>query len=383
MMNALWKRLSGSEHGDLRVASASEQAKVDRLVQMGFEASPALSALRESDGNVDAAVAVLLAAPSSSSETERSSPAPPPAAPSAREVRAAAAEARQARHAARNPLNQIRTAMGRARSGSGRQEHNAPAARPTSPRSFETRLEVICGELANFPRAVDQLVYMIKTIIENPGVRKYREVKLTNRRFAATVGTAGNAGIDLLKLVGFVQTGDWLVLRGAEDPARLWLAKGALENTQNSSMYTMAQDRAAFMEAIEDSRNSANAEEAERRLEYVSSVPVEPEVGIAGTTRVRVYFGENVVERRFNADDVVKGIIMWLGAEHSSLIPRKLESGAWELVNATLYPPHVMELDTLYDKTLQSAGLWPGAELRVQAAGTLEAERREKERAAE
>lgn len=383
-MSALWKRLSGTETDGVQVANASEQAKVDRLVQMGFDSSPALFALRQADGNVDAAVSVLLSGAESSAPTSATSHAQ-----SAREIRAAAAEARQAR----NPLSQIRSAMNRGRTGSQLQQQatqNNSQRQPqessrqdASTRSFESRLEIVCGALAGYPRAVDQLLYMIKTIISNPGVRRYREVKTSNRRFVATVGTAGTTGHDLLKLIGFVQTGDWLVLRGAEDPARLWLAQSALENVQNSSVYELAREREAFNDAITESIACASAEEAERRQEFVSSVPVEPEEGVAGTTRIRVFCGDHVVERRFHSDDVVNGIIMWLGAERSSLIPGKLASGSWELVNSTLYPPHVMELEDLYDTTLQSAGLWPGAELKVQPAGTLERERREKEHAAE
>ena len=58
-------------------------------------------------------------------------------------------------------------------------------------------------------------------------------------------------------------------------------------------------------------------------------------------------------------------MIRWLGAEHSSTVARKLESGEYALKNETLLDHVVLNVQRDQGKTLQSLGLWPGAELAV------------------
>jgi len=345
-MNALWKRVSGSASG-----TAAERRQVEPLVQMGFEAEAALAALRRAQGNADLAAEMLLQQQQQQQQQGEGRSAQ--GLQSGRDARAAAAEERRGQKS--GPLSRLKGAM------KGKSSTDA----------FETQLEAVCGQLAEFPSAVDTFIYAIGKVLENPGEKKFREVKTTNKRFKSTIGKAGALGPRLLRLLGFSEAGEWYVLRGGEDPARLWMAKAALERTQDSAVYLYAKDREDFEKAMEESMGSANEEENNRRKEYKNRVPAEPELGVAGTTVIRVFFSDKVVQRRFNSDDIVEGIIMWLGAEHSSVIPKKLRSGEWELTNATLFPEAVVDVNEVEQKTLQAANFWPSAELRIQPAGML------------
>jgi len=348
--------------------TAEDSAKVDHLVAMGFDEAPALLALRQNGWHVERAVEALLAAPPAAGTS-----APPRTATQIqREERAAAAEQRASAHSRASARSHSS-----ARHASGRLQAAASgvagaASRLLKPRSLEQKLDDVCAKLAHHPAALDMLIYVIDTILNNPGEPKYREIKTTNRRFRETIGLAGAAGPELLQMLGFTRTGDWFVLRGAEDPARLYLGKSALEATvEHNPSYAIANDRIAFEKALKASKDSADREEAARREEFAPKVPVEPELGKAGTTRITVFCGGDVLQRRFNSDDIVDSILAWLGASYSSIVPGRLERAEWELVDKTLYPKRVVNLDEDRYKTLHAAKMWPSAELTVQAAGTL------------
>jgi hypothetical protein len=384
-MQSLLARMGQVRSGDAAASGgASEEAKLARLVQMGFDESPARFALQECGGDVQAAIELLFAgnaggASSSVRDVE---------ADLRRQRAAAAAEHRAAprsgprRASAAAPVSSVSVSVPGASTGSAGAALGAQspfAARKDNKgreaRSLDKQAEAVAAALSEFPDAVDMLVLVLRTLAQHPGEAKYREVKTTNARFRDTVGRAGSAGTAMLELAGFSRAGDWYVLRGAaEDPARLFTCRGALEAAQGSARYALARDRAAFESALQASVGTAGEEEERRKAALRPRVPAQPEAGRAGTTRVTVFCGDQVLQRRFNSDDVVRDIVHWLGAEHRSVIPdRLLGDRSWEFVNKTVYPPRVLELsDKELGMTLMAADMWPGAELVVQPAGTLE-----------
>jgi len=344
-------------------------------MSMGFPQSSSLIALRQCNGNLEQAVELLINGGVTRSDGVRdvsTNPAQQPAVRSGRLSRAAeAAESRRDN----NPLYTVRTKQDNRNvaKGKGTKQSNKQ-------KSFEDRVEEASKKLATTPQCVDTLIYVIGTILSNPKEKKYREIKMTNKRFESTVGKAGKDGTDFLLLLGFTQAGDWFVLRGTQDSAKLWIGKSCLEKRKTEATYQVAKDRLAFEKALEESMASANEEEQARKDIYSKKVPVEPDMGIAGTTRITVFVLGKVLQRRFSADDTLKGVIMWLGATHCSLIPDKLSCNEWELIDKTLYPLRAIDIVKQMDKTLQSIELWPSAELLIQPAGTLKAETAERER---
>jgi hypothetical protein len=121
---------------------------------------------------------------------------------------------------------------------------------------------------------------------------------------------------------------------------------------------------------MEASKKVATEEETIRRGKFVGLVPREPTEGAAGTTVIRVFVGPSYIERKFASDESLMKIVYWLGAEQSSILPDKLTNKEWELVDVTLNPKRVLDVELDAEKTLHAMGFWPSAELRVQAAGT-------------
>jgi hypothetical protein len=362
--------------------SASDAAKLQRLLHMGFDESPARFALHECRGDVQAAIEMLFAGGTGSAGGGGAGGARSVSgglreveADLRRQRAAAAAEQRGAPRSGPARAGATAPASVSVSGASAGAQSQSPSKKDKEERSLDKQAERLATAMSETPEAVDMLVLVLRTIAQHPGEAKYREVKTTNARFRDTVGRAGSAGTAMLELAGFSRAGDWHVLRGAaEDPARLFTCRSALEAAQGSARYLLARDRAAFEAALQASVGTAGEEEERRKAALRPRVPAQPEAGRAGTTRVTVFCGEDVLQRRFNSDDVVRDIVHWLGAEHRSVIPdRLLGDRSWELVNKTVYPPHVLELsDKELGQTLMAAEMWPGAELVVQPAGTLE-----------
>ena len=175
-------------------------------------------------------------------------------------------------------------------------------------------------------------------------------------------------GERFLSALGFLMSGDWLVLsRQGEDKALLWLGKTCLEKVQTEITYLRARDRIEMEKVLEVSTASADEEETARRKKFDAKVVPEPKEGSAGTTRVSVMCGNVALRRRFCADDSIESIVCWLGATHSSLIPIKLDEASWMLYDTTLYPERPIDYAKLKHSTLQAANLWPSCELELRA----------------
>ncbi len=415
-------RLGGGAGGAGGNLSASERAKVQHIVSMGFDASPAVYALRSAKWDVQDTVALLV---SQASTSQRQSPSGSRTTAtngggntlgggnaregSRREAAALAAE-RRAKQKFGNASSKVRktTSKGRAErakkeasfaaelgkssgaavtasvsslaaastafqntSTSSRATASRPAPAPAQAstlvsRNPEERIKVLANMVAKYPPTVDTLVFIITAILDNPGVQKYRELKTTNKRFTSRVGASEGHGERFLTALGFSKSGEWLVLSPrAEDKALLWLGKACLEKIKNEITYIRASDQIELEKALSASAASADEEEAARRKTFESKVVPEPEEGSGGTTRVMVKMGPTTAQRRFCADDSVENIVCWLGATQSSLIPPQLENGEWTLCDCTLYPERVLDYSLMRDMTLQAAKLWPSCELEL------------------
>lgn len=325
-------------------------------------------ALEATQGNVDAAVELLIqqgpaAAAGSAGSGQRSTRDQ-----HARDQRARAAEDRLRG----DPLSSMRTGGGGSGKSKGTRSTAASAAaasRAGESGGVELLLQSTSERLAPHPKAVDTLAYALNTIIKNPKVQKYRELKMTNKSFAESIGSAGPAAIYFLAAVGFEASGEWQVLKD-EDTVRLWLGKSALETVQQSPQYLVAKDDLLFQKAMEASKRVATEEETIRRAKFERLVPPPTTPGAAGTTVIRVFVGPSNIERKFASDESLMKIVWWLGAEQSSVMPDKLKDNVWELVDVTLNPSRVVDVNLEGEKTLHAMGFWPSAELRVQAAGT-------------
>eukprot|EP00511_Aplanochytrium_stocchinoi_P007855 CAMPEP_0204844732 /NCGR_PEP_ID=MMETSP1347-20130617/517_1 /ASSEMBLY_ACC=CAM_ASM_000690 /TAXON_ID=215587 /ORGANISM="Aplanochytrium stocchinoi, Strain GSBS06" /LENGTH=299 /DNA_ID=CAMNT_0051984335 /DNA_START=116 /DNA_END=1015 /DNA_ORIENTATION=+ len=243
-------------------------------------------------------------------------------------------------------------------------------------KDFERKLEIITARIAEWPQSVDALIFLLEKLLQNPKDPKFKQVNTSKSAFKNSVGKCGHWGPDLLTLLGFQQAGDYYLLKkNFEDPVRLFMGKTSLESVKQSELYLLGKEKIAFRKAVKESIKDASNEEQRRREGFRTDVPVEPPAGAAGTTSVRVYCGDADVRRNFQSDHTLKGVIMWLGATLSSILPEKLDEGEWELVDRSYYPPKLLNVEQVKDSTLMALNIWPSGEIEIQSAGTHEKER--------
>mmetsp|Transcript_4049 Transcript_4049/g.4680 ORF Transcript_4049/g.4680 Transcript_4049/m.4680 type:complete len:300 (-) Transcript_4049:995-1894(-) len=256
-----------------------------------------------------------------------------------------------------------------------------PARRPRPKQEdlseFERKLEVIANRIAEWPKALDGLVFLLKLLLENPNNPKYEQVNTTKKAFKSSIGLCGHWGPDLLELLGFHKQGDLYKIRpGRKDPVRLMMGKTKLETLKTSELYLFGKQKIVFEKEVAEAIKDSSAEEKRRRVEFSLSVPVEPPEGSAGTTSVRVYLGSADVRRNFQSDHTLRGVVSWLASTLTSSVPERLDEGDWELVDRSYYPPKLVNVHESYDSTLQALGIWPSGEIEIQASGVHETERR-------
>jgi len=76
------------------------------------------------------------------------------------------------------------------------------------------------------------------------------------------------------------------------------------------------------------------------------------------------------ITRGFDHDDTLGDVLHWLGGQ-ATIIPQKLRSGEWKLVDRNRQGPagdygfHRLDLGELGDRTLQYAGCWPSGRLAI------------------
>jgi hypothetical protein len=152
--------------------------------------------------------------------------------------------------------------------------------------------------------------------------------------------------------------------RSRVDPALLYLGISALESAKSSIEYREAKRQIQFEKELKEISLLVNSSENEalQRADFSSKCPTEPPGGRGAL--IQVGFGGETIKRRYDGDDVLKDVINWLGG-HGSVIPEKLLSREWCLVDMNRYPVSQIDCEVNMDKTLQYVGFWPSGKLEI------------------
>lgn len=154
---------------------------------------------------------------------------------------------------------------------------------------MQERLSQMAASLAAHPTSFDTILAVLQMILDNPDEQKFRRLRLSNRRFAATVAGAPG-GIEFLLALGFARDtsqGKEALVHQRGDLGLLWLGKAVLEAQQQVEPYcsakasldraeAAAQEEKTFRDAMAASSSTADAEEEGRREKFRRKVPNEP-----------------------------------------------------------------------------------------------------------
>lgn len=248
-------------------------------------------------------------------------------------------------------------------------EGEEPKSRPKATMSiFDGPLEELArGESA----AIDTLTYVLTTLRDDPTNPKFLSLKTSNPRFKETLGRtdrAKRASEMFLFNIGFECQGEWVAIAPTFDRLRLKNAIAALHRIAKTEAYLESKRISDFNRVLEESQATADDEERNRRLRFEKLLPLIPEQGAAGTTRITVDVskGSPSLTRKFHSDDTLTDVIHFVGSNRS-IVATKLLDDSWRLIDETLLHTRKM---TKADqgKTLHALGLWPSATLRVRLA---------------
>jgi hypothetical protein len=212
---------------------------------------------------------------------------------------------------------------------------------------------------------MDTVIKIIRTILTHPNEPKYRKMKWANKRFAETVKGAPGA-TDFLKKIGFVddQREQALILKRVDEGVLL-VAMQMLEKQRNSDGYQAEVEKLEFETVIQALLGrSPDAVEAAKRQQYAARVPNLPEEKVGSQTKLRITMGSQTIERRFRTDNTLNAVIDYMGSR-SSLLPQKILSGEWTLMNTTTFPEQPIDLSLDRTRTFTVLELWPSGELTV------------------
>ena len=212
---------------------------------------------------------------------------------------------------------------------------------------------------------MDTCIKIIRTILTHPSDPKYRRMKWANKKFAETVKGAPGA-IDFLKKIGFVDDHQEqsLVLRKVDEGVLL-VAMQMLEKQRRSSDYRAEVGKIEFDAVVQALLGrSPDAVEQVKRNEYLMKLPVIPDEKVGTQTIVRITLGSHTVSRRFRTDNTLNAAINYLGSL-SSLVPTKIASGEWTLMNTTTFPDRLLDLSVDRNKTFYALEMWPSTWLTV------------------
>ena len=220
------------------------------------------------------------------------------------------------------------------------------------------------NRMAPYSLSVDTLLRSLKTIQSNKSNRKYHTIDASASTFQRSLDAPGV--LDLLKAVNFhcppgprnnsISSKEVLTL-SHYDAAAFYLGISALEQIQQTSL-DYAKDKLfrAFYKELDDcldTTKNLNDNEILARERYKSKLPTEPS---RSGCQITVEFGisssilnhsdnNNIISNKYNKqqqlmkfsrgfdhDDILDDVINWLGG-YSSVIPSKLESGEWNVVD--------------------------------------------------
>jgi len=241
------------------------------------------------------------------------------------------------------------------------------------------------NRIAPFSLAVDTLLRSLKTIQENPSVRKYHTVDTTTAMFQRSLNAPGV--LDFLKATNFHPNynNNKILTLSHFDAAAFYLGISALEQMQQNSIeYKKDKALRIFQKELSSALSEHNTtEELTARKTFLSMLPSEP---TRGGSQITVEYGvvlnnnsNNVqasepsltkITRGFDHDDTLGDVINWLGGQ-ATAIPKKLKPGEWALVDRNKqgleedYSFQKLDLNKLQDNTLQYVGCWPSGRLAI------------------
>jgi hypothetical protein len=233
-------------------------------------------------------------------------------------------------------------------------------------KSKEEQVLRCANRLKPYPLAVDTLYRALTAIQQDPSNAKFRKIDKTTRGYKRSLESVPGAEA-LLLAMNFQTHGAYsLVLeRSWVDQALLYLGISALEGAKESEEYKEAKAKLAFQQEIAEIQRLSNASEAEaiRRAEFMAKCPSEPTGGRGALMQV-VISDETTIRRKFDGDDVLRDVLNWIGG-HGSVIPEKILSREWCVVDINRFPIAPMDCELNLDKTLQYIGCWPSGRLEL------------------
>jgi len=233
--------------------------------------------------------------------------------------------------------------------------------------------------LSPHPLAVDTLLRSLTAIRTNPSDPKYRKIDKNNAGFKRALQDVPGAH-DLLLAVNFRPPSSTegrsnkneLILPVEDvDYALLYLATSALEQIKDDSVeYRDAKRLRQFRDEVQriqtgrDISGEDEVEEAVKRAAFISKCPTEPLLGAGALLQLAL--GNDIkLQRRFDGDDVLRDVVHWIAGGCGSVIPDKLTSREWCLVDLNRYPIVPIDVKANMDRTLQFLGCWPSGKLEI------------------
>lgn len=397
----MFKKLFKSE-------ASSRNNKVDILTSMGFNRNLAESALVASNGNVEEATNILLSqgslidasatsSPLSStnngqmeSEEEELQRAIRESQISASDHKARSAAAAKAGEAAmKRATNATRTfgtggkvlipnSKGKAPSSilsdGGKKSSSLSTLHPNvkmptkmKDKSKEEQILRCTSRLAPYPLGVDTLLKAFIMIRDHPNDDKYRKINKDTAGYQNALHEKPGA-LDLLKAMHFEErygTSHLILNKSMIDRALLYLAISALEQARLTDEYLSAKAKIELdkeIKRIKDGSSVSEEEEIVKRASYISKCPSEPFDGAGALMQLSI--GDEKIMRRFDGDDIVQDVLNWIGG-HGSVIPEKILSREWCLVDLNRYPIVPIDVEKNLSKTLQYVGCWPSGRLEI------------------
>jgi hypothetical protein len=276
----------------------------------------------------------------------------------------AAAPGRSVRDLRRPSSGGVRTSSG------GLMSHHPDVRLPAKlgDKSKEEQLLRCADRLAPHPPAVDTLLVALRAIRNDPANDRYRKVDKTTAGYVRTL--EGKPGAeDMLRAMNFRArgSGELVLDRPMVDDALLYLGISALEKARETDQYKEAKQRVRFVKELNEIRMGGNDCEAEalRRAEFIAKCPSEPGAG-AGAL-IQLTLGDDVVRRRFDADDVLGDVTNWIGG-HGSAIPDQLVARKYVLMDINRYPATPIDTVKNAGKTLQFIGCFPSGRLEIRSS---------------
>ena len=395
----MFKKLFKSE-------DSSRKDKVNILTSMGFTKTQAENALIASKGNVEEAANLLLSEDSlvgSSTSSSLSSRADVHVESEEEELQRAIRESQisasnKARSAAAVRAGEaaMRRATNSSKSfGSNRKILNSyskdKASSPLIPniarknaslssdhpnvkvptkmkdKSKEEQILRCASRLAPYPLGIDTLLKAFIMIRDHPNDDKYRKINKETSGYQNALHDKPGA-LDLLKAMHFEDrhgTNYLILSKSMIDPALFYLAISALEQVRLTEEYISAKAKIEFdkeIRRIKDGSAVSHDEEVIKRASFISKCPSEPLDGAGALMQLSI--GDEKIMRRFDGDDILQDVLNWIGG-HGSVIPEKILSREWCLVDLNRYPIVPIDVEKNLTKTLQYVGCWPSGKLEI------------------